>query len=363
MKFILTADDYGVSPIIDDAIEDAVEKGFVTSVAAFANIPGNKEGEELFFDVSKVAALQKKYPHISVGLHLSLTSGPRVAEHATSLSPKVFGKRRRRFKGPAQQMGKVKEDHVYDEIKAQIRIFQDAGIEIQHFSDHHGMLSHTKVGRKMLYRAVNEYNRSVNRTVSIRNPLFISTLIRDHDNNLDMSRARKKAMVPLALQNAFRFLFRSSRQRVQAKYHMSLAKQLQFVREMNMIGIPTTDYFIDSFWGCKTEDDVRDAFNKDNFNVDPDLTFPLAFTEPTAEIMLHIAQSKKDFRGDYKKEMKRIKKRKGVDPKYVKGGRLDEARLLEQYLDKYLAREDRVSFKKYMDTRTNLAVRLAARAA
>ena len=360
MKFILTADDYGVSPIIDDAIEEAIEKGLVTSVAAFANIPGNKKGEKLSFDVSKVAALQKKYPHISVGLHLSLTSGPRVADHTTSLSPNFFGKRLRRFKGPITQMGKVKASHVYDEIKAQIKLFQDAGIEIQHFSDHHGVLSHTKVGRKMLYRAVSEYNKSVNRAVSIRNPLFISTLIRDHENELDMSNARKKALVPLAIKNAFRFVFRSGRHRNRGKYHMSLKQQLHFLQEMNIVGIPTTDYFIDTFWGCKEEEDVKNTFNKENFNINPDLMYPLNKEERTAEVMLHIAKSKADFNGNYKKELKRIKKRKGVDPRYVKGGRLDEARLLHDFLDRYLAREDRVSFKAYMTSRISLADRVAA---
>ena len=76
-RFIITADDYGVSPIIDDAIHKAVAKGLVTSVAVLAN--GNNT-------IAKARRLKEQFNAISIGIHFTITSGNRLCEKTYSLS-------------------------------------------------------------------------------------------------------------------------------------------------------------------------------------------------------------------------------------------------------------------------------------
>ena len=346
MKFIITADDYGVSPIIDDAIEEAAEKGLITSIAAFANIPASERRNSTSFDVSKVARFQKRFPGISVGLHLSLTSGPRVADHTTSLCRRRG--RDRRFKGPLNQLGNVKDIHVYDEIKAQIALFEEAGIEIQHFSDHHGILNHTEIGKEALFAAVSEYNTSVNKQISIRNPVFVSALIKKKNNFLDTSNASRAASLPLFLRGMFRIILKSRRKLSRIRFRMGLSEQIKLLKEMNEMGIPASDYFVDTLWGSFTENTPRHIFNPANYDVKPNLVLPLHATEPTAEIMVHIAKSKRDFAGNFKQEIRKIKRRKGIDTGYIKNGRLAETRLLRKFLKKYCKTKDRASFSDYI---------------
>ncbi|MFK7847296.1 MAG: ChbG/HpnK family deacetylase, partial [Rhodothermales bacterium] len=243
-----------------------------------------------------------------------------------------------------------KKDHIYEELKSQLAIFEKAGIEIDHFSDHHGMVSHTKIGRKALYKVVLEYNKANNKRISIRNPLFISSLIKRRENFLHTSNCFKASAHPLAILNLIRDAVHivSGRHRGMNTYQFKRKGQMNFLKEMNKVGIPSTDYFVDSFWGSKTEKTVREVFNKNNYNVGSKVTRPLDPEEPTVEIMLHIAKSKNRFSGNYKKEIERLEKTKGVDPGYVKGGRVEEFKLLEKFLDRHLKKKDRVSFKQYI---------------
>ena len=63
MKYIFTADDFGVSPIIDDAIGEAVSKGCINSVADLANGFDTKG----FSAVLQLKKLKEAHPHIQVG--------------------------------------------------------------------------------------------------------------------------------------------------------------------------------------------------------------------------------------------------------------------------------------------------------
>ena len=349
MKFILTADDYGISPLIDDAIEEAAKAGVITTVAAFANKRASAPGEPIRFDVSKIADFQKRFEgKVSVGMHFTVTSGPRVCDHAESLSPKKKKRRRRRFKGVGSQMINAKEQDVYDELKAQLRLFQEAEIKISHFSDHHGIISHTKKGRKALFKVVSEYNREMNLRIPIRNPLFTSTLINNTSNCLDNSKAAKGAQLPVSVQNIARLIFKSRRKREKGKFQLSLKALSNFVTEMNKMGIPTTDYFVDSFWSAFDESVPRCVFNPDNYIVKPNLLLPLDSAEPTVEFMLHIAQTRDQFQGNYDQEIENIKAHGGIDPGYVQKGRLHEARLLHDFVKKHTNDADRKSFAPYL---------------
>lgn len=63
-KLIITADDYGMSRAVNDAIDAGIEAGLITSTNVMMNMPFYKEAVKL-----------KKYSNISVGLHWVLASG------------------------------------------------------------------------------------------------------------------------------------------------------------------------------------------------------------------------------------------------------------------------------------------------
>ena len=64
-KIIITADDYGMCTSVDQAIDECIEAGIVTSTNVMLNMD----------TADNAVALRKKYPHISVGIHWNVTKG------------------------------------------------------------------------------------------------------------------------------------------------------------------------------------------------------------------------------------------------------------------------------------------------
>ena len=66
-KLIITADDYGMSRAVNDAIDAGIAAGLITSTNVMTNMPFYKEAVKL-----------KEIPNVSVGLHWVLASGKPV---------------------------------------------------------------------------------------------------------------------------------------------------------------------------------------------------------------------------------------------------------------------------------------------
>jgi chitin disaccharide deacetylase len=67
-RLIVTADDFGLSPGVDQGILEAFRRGIVRSTALLVNFP----------DVSDSVARLRQEPGLEVGIHLNLTAGPPV---------------------------------------------------------------------------------------------------------------------------------------------------------------------------------------------------------------------------------------------------------------------------------------------
>lgn len=333
MKFILTADDYGHSPIIDDAIEEAAERGMITSVAAFANVLNRETNEQN--NVQKVREFQDRFPHISVGLHFSVTAGRRVHPGASSLSKKGSDL----FKPVTKQLQKVSEDELKDELRAQIRLFEDAGIEIKHFSDHHGILNHTRRGRDALIEVITEYNNRAQKQVSIRNPVFMSALVNSPSNCLDQSNAIGTGNLFSTLDDIKRLFTLRRKERLRVKFLKGLhLPQDDLLDRFVKAGIPSTDYFVDSMWSAIDQLTTNCIFNPKNYNVETsiDPAFRLLPDEPTVEFMLHFAKTEADYDADFfQKELDFLDSLGGIDTTYVtkKSGRRNEFRLIKNFVE------------------------------
>jgi len=69
-KLIITADDYGMSNSVNEAIEAGVEAGVITATNLMVGMP--------CFD--SISALKQEYPDLSIGLHWTLSAGCPVSD-------------------------------------------------------------------------------------------------------------------------------------------------------------------------------------------------------------------------------------------------------------------------------------------
>lgn len=64
-QLIITADDYGLCPAVNDAIEDCLGAGSVSATCVMTNMPA----------CDQAATLRRKFPRSSIGLHWNITQG------------------------------------------------------------------------------------------------------------------------------------------------------------------------------------------------------------------------------------------------------------------------------------------------
>lgn len=115
-KLIITADDYGMSPAVNNAIEAGIEAGLITSTNVMTNM-----------DYYKDAINLKKYNSISVGIHFTLTCGKPVSERekiTTLVSPNGIFYNYREFRR-RYRLGLISNNDIRTELIAQYKRFKE----------------------------------------------------------------------------------------------------------------------------------------------------------------------------------------------------------------------------------------------
>ncbi|MBI4677458.1 MAG: ChbG/HpnK family deacetylase [Elusimicrobia bacterium] len=152
---IVNADDFGLTPSVNQAVIECCEKGVVTSATLLANGPA--------FD--EAAALAKTHPELGVGLHFNLTLGrplcppsqvPSLVDSQGSFLPR----RRLEFKALC---GRIDSRHVAIELEAQYRKLTQAGLKPTHLDGHQH--AHVLPG---VFRPVAEFCRKEG--IAVRRP-------------------------------------------------------------------------------------------------------------------------------------------------------------------------------------------------
>ena len=69
-KIIVTADDYGMCDVVDKAIDEGIENGFITTTNVMVNME----------TLHNAADLRQRFPHLSVGVHWNVTTGKPVSD-------------------------------------------------------------------------------------------------------------------------------------------------------------------------------------------------------------------------------------------------------------------------------------------
>lgn len=157
-RIIVNADDFGLTPGINRAVEELYRAGVLTSATLMANGPA-------FDDAVEVA---QRNPGLAIGCHVVLTDGIPVS-HPLDI-PSLMGPDDKTFRASlvdffwAVLRGRVKETDVAREAYAQIARLQRAGIDVTHVDTHKHTHMLTGVARPLLFVAERA------RVGAVRNP-------------------------------------------------------------------------------------------------------------------------------------------------------------------------------------------------
>lgn len=148
MRIIINADDFGKSVEINDAIEVCIKRSLITSVTIMA-------GGDAFDDA---VARIKKYPEISVGVHLhideckSLTRNEIFLENGLMDENGYFVKMAFRRNMLSQKLIRA----IYYEWDAQIKAVKSRKLRISHFDSHHHIHTFPEL-KEILCRLLNDH--------------------------------------------------------------------------------------------------------------------------------------------------------------------------------------------------------------
>lgn len=125
---IVNADGYGFTRGINRGIDEAVERGIVTSISVNSNYEG----------VEELPAFAARFPQVSVGVHLNPVVGPPVADRAAI--PSLLGPGGE-FLGGREftrrlLLGKVQRSELKHELHLQVQRVREMGIDISHLDSH-----------------------------------------------------------------------------------------------------------------------------------------------------------------------------------------------------------------------------------
>ena len=286
---IVTADDYGAEEFIDEAIRKAIANGTVSSVSCFTTFKKRSETKKQSKYRGSVAAikkLHKEFPHVGIGLHLNITTGFPLTDELKSITDR---------KGRFLQMHKydfqkVNVSEAEVELEKQLTTFLDLGIPIDHISCHHGI-----TGLFQDFWFITQKLGTFNgMTIPIRNPNLISNDKkfgkREGFKNSAMRRRGISTGLRLKSKNNWRVIT------------SILMAQLQgeFGKKLKQWGLPTPDYFIDTFYGFPTQTRLHNIMTHGPTG------------DKVAEMVVHLG-------GTNKFHHNRLVN--GMDPRYVKNFR------------------------------------------
>jgi hopanoid biosynthesis associated protein HpnK len=137
-RLIVTADDFGLSASVNEAIVRAHRHGILTCASLMVNEPS--------FD--QAVSLARENPRLGVGLHLTLLDG-----HSTLSKPEIpdLVNERNEFVSSPLTAGiryfllRRLRPQLRSEIKAQFQKFMSTGLPLDHVNSHHHLHAHPVV--------------------------------------------------------------------------------------------------------------------------------------------------------------------------------------------------------------------------
>jgi predicted glycoside hydrolase/deacetylase ChbG (UPF0249 family) len=305
MKLIITADDYTAAECIDNGIEKAIIKGCINCVSVLVNNPVSLE---------KIKILHSKYPDISIGLHLTLTSGMPLSE-PEQVSTLVRSSSDSRFMEVEDfDYYRINLMELENEMEKQIQAFLSTGIKLDHLSCHHGILNIFEDFFKVYMSLALKYE------VPIRNPILIS--------RQKMNGFRWSIMKREGLSKAFKLiddvgLVRIIRTSMETK-PKTIAKRMTSY-SFGKIACP--DFFIDTYYGKGTKCRLKRILKNITKGALSELVVHLADDSPCNNII------------------------NGINPDYIKGRQKELKNLLKVDTKKYIKAHEYMDWGKFPESK------------
>lgn len=133
-RLIIEADDFGISPGVNEGIRKALNSGLVKSTNVLINFPYATEALDL----------QASYPDISIGVHINLTCGypiSKISEVKSLVEPSTGKFYEYKDFNRRLIYGKIRLGELKREMEAQINKAFELGLRITHINSHHGIHS------------------------------------------------------------------------------------------------------------------------------------------------------------------------------------------------------------------------------
>lgn len=179
IKLIITCDDGGMSPGVDEAVIQLYEEGIASTVSVMSNMPHSLAG----------LARYRDYPGLEIGAHLNLTEGEALtgAMRSSSLVEEDTFRGRTQCFMQGLFLSDAMRTIIFDELEAQLQVFLDENISPAHITTHHHFHILPEM-RAIVYELARKYqvkwirNGRLNRAIVPLNP-FIRRLPDNPDTN------------------------------------------------------------------------------------------------------------------------------------------------------------------------------------
>jgi len=148
-QLIVTADDFGLAPAVNEAVEEAHRHGILSAASLMVTAPA----------AADAVARAKRLPQLGVGLHLVLVDGQpalppeqipdlvgpdgRFPTNVTTAGINIFCRPRARAQ-------------LEREIRAQLELFRETGLALDHVDSHHHFHVHPTIAATLV-RLASEY--------------------------------------------------------------------------------------------------------------------------------------------------------------------------------------------------------------
>lgn len=229
---IINADDLGLDRKTNDAILKCYTQGLVTSTTAYVNFP---ESIELIKEV------HEQYPDFPIGIHLNMTFGKPVLP--PEAVPTMVNKKTGEFWNEDQILSHIADisyEEVKKEIRAQVELFLESGVPLDHIDYHQHMLA--------LYTPYHQIVREIalELGVPVRNPVPASVYKKIKVPSGGGDSAAISKLIIYGMFHPFKSIPMMKKVGVDA-----FIEQERLTKEM---GIKTPDWFIDVFYENSTTD-------------------------------------------------------------------------------------------------------------
>jgi predicted glycoside hydrolase/deacetylase ChbG (UPF0249 family) len=188
---IITADDYGASKNINEAIKIAADKNAITSISVLSNF------SEALPELKKIS---RDHPEIGIGVHLNIVTGKPVTE--TSQIPSLVGPQGFFYPIDAilPKIRSILLEDVRKELRAQILELAKNDIKLDHLSDQDGILSLYSPFYNIAMELAKEFN------VPVRSPFIAGIKYPDIFPNSQMYKYGRKLVSSFVCRNPFKAL-------------------------------------------------------------------------------------------------------------------------------------------------------------